>query len=64
MIITLRKIEAKRVEVRGHYLAHGFKSEQYNTSFAELHDMNMLFMADQFRHERGLNDNAKTPYCE
>jgi len=64
MVITRRKIELKRVEVRGHYLAHGFKSEQYNTSFEELHAMNMLFMADQFRHEHGLNEHAKTPYCE
>lgn len=61
--ITSATIEAKRQEVRRAYSDYGFHSKQYQQGFDELHDLNMLFMANKFRASRGLPPNAKTPYC-
>ena len=65
MAIAVSKtdVEAKRREVNAAYSTHGFHSREYQDSFDELHDMNMMFMAGQFRKERGLPPNARTPYC-
>jgi hypothetical protein len=59
----MTQIIQKRVLVNQAYTAHGFHSTQYQRSFDELHGMNMLFMADRFRQERGLSPKARTPYC-
>jgi hypothetical protein len=63
MQITIAEIARKRVVVNRAYYAHGFHSPEYQGSFDELHDMNMLIMADQFRRERGLPPASRTPYC-
>lgn len=63
MQITIAEIARKRVAVNHAYVAHGFHSPEYQNSFDELHDMNMLFMADQFRREWGLPPTSRTPYC-
>lgn len=62
-IITRASIEAKRLQVRQAYAIHGFHSKEYQQSFDELHDLNMVFMAANFRASRGLPPDAKTPYC-
>lgn len=66
MAVTISEadIAAKRHEVRHAYAENGFHSKEYQQGFDELHDMNLLFMANRFRTERGLPSNAKTPYCE
>lgn len=56
-------INVKRHDVNVAYCIHGFHSDEYQKSFDELHEMNMTFMANQFRKERGLPPNARTPYC-
>lgn len=56
-------IEEKRCEVRSAYEKFGFNSAEYNKSFEELHDLNMVYMADNFRAVHGLSEKAKTPYC-
>lgn len=56
------EIQAKRREVNDAYKAGGVQSEAYKKSFDELHDMNQVVMANQFRAERGLPPNAETPY--
>lgn len=61
--ITKAHIKFKRHEVNQAYATHGVHSAEYQKSFDELHDMNMTFMADHFRKDRGLPPNAKTPYC-
>lgn len=63
MHVTSR-IRAKRREVNLTYAEHGVQSKEYQQSFDELHDMNLVFMAEQFRKNRGLPPNAKTPYCD
>lgn len=63
MSVTKGAIKAKRREVNHAYSAFGFHSREYQQSFDELHEMNMTYMAEQFRKERGLPPNAKTPYC-
>lgn len=60
---TKMDIERKRNEVRAAYSQRGFHSKEYQQSFDELHDMNLLYMATSFRAERGLPPSAKTPYC-
>ncbi len=57
------EIQAKRREVIRAYYTHGFHSREYQEGFDQLHEMNMAFMAGEFRKERGLPPNAKTPYC-
>lgn len=59
-----KAVEIKRVEVNKHYATCGFESHQYQNSFDELHDLNIIYMAAQFRHERGMPKHFKTPYCE
>lgn len=62
MALSQANIQAKRQQVNAAYSEHGFHSSQYQKSFDELHDMNMSFMADQFRKALGLPPGAKTPY--
>lgn len=63
LTIDPANIEVKRHEVNAAYRTHGFHSSRYQKSFDELHEMNMTFMANRFRKERGLPPNARTPYC-
>lgn len=63
MAVSEAEIHAKRREVRRGYSTLGFHSQEYQEAFDQLHEMNMAFMADRFRKERGLPPNAKTPYC-
>lgn len=57
------EIQRKRREVNDAYsTGGGVQSPEYQKSFEELHDMNLVAMANQFRNERGLPPNAKTPY--
>lgn len=63
-MIKMQEIEAKRQSVRQAYADHGFHSVEYQQGFDELHVMNMQFMAEQYRNERGLSPHARTPYCE
>jgi hypothetical protein len=63
MPITTDAIARKRVAVNRAYAAHGFHSPEYQNSFDELHDLNMLFMAHEFRREWGLPASSRTPYC-
>lgn len=62
-IVSQVDIDVKRREVNQAYAVYGFNSQEYQQGFDELHDMQMQFMADNFRKERGLPPNAKTPYC-
>ena len=57
-------ILAKRKEVNEAYKLSGgnVNDPRYVKSFEELHVMNQALMADQFRNERGLPKEAKTPY--
>ena len=57
-------VKAKRVEVNDNYAKYGFHSQEYQKSWEELHVMTMQAMAAQFRTERGLPPDAKTPYDE
>lgn len=61
--ITKADVERKRNEVRKNYSTHGFHSDEYQNSFNELHDLGLAYMAQEYRNERGLPPNAKTPYC-
>lgn len=61
--VTCGDIAAKRIRVCEAYARHGFPSPEYEKEFDELHDMNMRYMADKFRRERGLPPGSKTPYC-
>ena len=63
MPVTKADIEAKRERVRQAYAEHGFHSTEYQTGFDELSDLCKQHMAEQFRQERGLPPNARTPYC-
>jgi hypothetical protein len=62
-MITIDMIDLKRMEVNDLYEVYGVGSAQYEAAFDELHDLNMALMASQFRKERGLSVNCKTPYC-
>jgi hypothetical protein len=62
MSISESDISNKRLEVNAAYVFHGFNSPQYQKSFDELHDMNMEYMANLFRKQRGLPPDSKTPY--
>ena len=63
-MITSQMIETKRQEIRTIYAKDNYCSPAYEKAFDELHDMNMLFMAQNYRKARGiLNPYAKTPYC-
>ncbi len=61
--ITKAQIIRKREEVNLAYSTYGFHSAEYQRSFDELHDMNLVFMAQQYRNARGLPTNTRTPYC-
>lgn len=62
--ITSEDLRAKRCEVHSLYVRFGIGHEFYETSFDELHDLNLLFMAQEYRKTNGLLPFAKTPYCE
>lgn len=53
---------AMRREVNRLYDTFGFKSREYQEAFNKLHYMNMAWMAEGYREERGLSPNAITPY--
>lgn len=57
-----QELEAKRQDVREAFVSYGLKSQQYRDSFEELHNLNMVFMADSFRRSHGLPEWASTPY--
>jgi hypothetical protein len=61
--ITKQDLEVKRKAVNDAYYSHGFRSTQYDREFDELHTLNLAYMAQQYRKERGLPPNGKTPYC-
>jgi len=63
MAITTTELARKRAEVNDAYYIYGFHSVQYHQSFDELHDMNLLFMAERFRRVHGLPPGSRTPYC-
>ena len=63
MTLTTTDLARKRAEVRTAYDTHGFHSRNYQQAFDELHVMNLQYMADAFRKERGLPPGSKTPYC-
>jgi hypothetical protein len=63
-MISLQKIQAKRQQVNDFYVKYGFNSPEYNKAFDQLHDMNLLYMADKYRSIHGLGANSKTPYCK
>lgn len=62
-LVTKEDIAAKRQEVNRLYEEFGFHSNQYCQAYDELHAMNMDFMTNQYRKERGLPPTAITPYC-
>ena len=58
-----QEVEAKRHQVRVAYVKYGFHSDDYQHSFDELHELNMVFMAAAYRRAHGLISNkSKTPY--
>lgn len=52
-MITLYDIEIKRNQVRRVYKNFGL-SKQYDSVFEELHELNILFMAQQHQENNGL----------
>jgi hypothetical protein len=56
-----KEIETKRQEVRSLYVKYGI-SPIYEKAFDELHDLNMDFMAEQYRKDNGMLPKPKTPY--
>lgn len=61
-MITSNDIETKLQEVRKAYAKNDGCSPEYEKVFDELHIMNMIFMAQNYRKARGLSPDAKTPY--
>lgn len=61
--ITQQDLGIKRQAVNAAYDLHGFPSAQYDLEFDELHTLNLGYMAQQYRKERGLPPGGKTPYC-
>ena len=61
--MTYADIRVKRRRVVNAYATQGFHSAVYEKEFAELHTMNMAYMAHRYRAEWGLPPNSKTPYC-
>ena len=60
------EIQQKRKEVNeayGIYQKFGYGKARYEVLFDELSAMNKLNMAQEFRNNRGLPPQAKTPYC-
>jgi len=62
-MIDRQHIEKKRQEVRLMYGAYGWGSPEYNKAFGELHELNMLYLAQLYRKTYGLPPTDKTPYC-
>lgn len=60
--IRQEHIELKRREVRDAFSRFGSNSYEYNKSFDELSTLNRMFMAQNYRKERGLPPDSKTPY--
>lgn len=58
------ELKYKRKEARRAYERHGFYSPEYNQALTELNILNSLYLAQQYRKERGLSEKAITPYCE
>lgn len=63
-MITKKQLESKRQQVRNVFSKYGFNSEQYNQAFEELHDLNIKYMEQQYRAERGWSQNRLTPYSD
>lgn len=55
------EIEIKRQQVRSLYVKYGI-SPIYEKAFNELHNLNMAFMAEQYRKNNGMLPKSKTPY--
>ena len=47
--MLLSEIRIKRLEVNKIYVKDGYCSPAYEKAFDELHDMNMLYMAENYR---------------
>lgn len=56
-------INEKKNEVRDVYVQYGFKSDEYEKAFDELHLMNIKYMAQRYRAIHGMSRYSKTPYC-
>jgi hypothetical protein len=56
-------IETQARKVRDAYFKTGGLNPEYEKEFDILSDMRRASMAQNFRNERGLPPNAKTPYC-
>lgn len=53
---------AQAQKVREAYATTGSVNPEYQKEHSRLSDLRRANMANQFRRERGLNPNAKTPY--
>ncbi len=56
-------IEEQAQRVREAYARTGNCNPEFELESDKLHDMRLAQMANDFRAERGLPSDAKTPYC-
>lgn len=62
-MIDIRTINVQRNLVNQYYTKFGFNSKEYNQAFDDLHNLNLQYMAEQYRKTWGFSSNTKTPYC-